>query len=192
MPNAAAPGEGIAKTYRTIRRELEAYGHGLGEKHEIVALNKCDAIPPGELAKKRAALEKASGEKVFLLSGVSGKGVPDVLRAMAREIGERRIERAERAQMRRPAVVRAPASRAERQSVNFHAPVVPQSRIAEAEYIEQAATRGTPVVKKSKPVKGKIVTTANVKGPDKKAKLTKAKLKGKVKTARKTVKTAGR
>jgi GTP-binding protein len=185
-------GDGIAKTYKTIRRELEAYGHGLDEKHEIVALNKCDAIPPAELAKKRAALEKASGEKVFLLSGVSGKGVPDVLRAMAREISERRIERAERAEARRPAIVRAPASRAERQSVNFHAPVVPQSRMAELEFTEQAATRGTPVAKKDKPVKGKILSTANVKGPDKKAKLTKAKLKGKVKTVRKTAKATGR
>ena len=33
-------GDAIAKTYKTIRAELEAYGHGLGEKFEIVALNK--------------------------------------------------------------------------------------------------------------------------------------------------------
>src|SRR5471032_2215163 len=52
----------IAKIYKTIRAELEAYGHGLGEKFEIVALNKCDAIPADELAKKKAALEKASGQ----------------------------------------------------------------------------------------------------------------------------------
>ncbi len=86
-------GDDIAKTYKTIRAELEAYGHGLGEKFEIVALNKIDAIPANEVAKKRAALEKASGAKVFLLSGVSGKGVNDVLRAMAHEINQRRFER---------------------------------------------------------------------------------------------------
>ena len=181
----------IAKTYRTIRRELEAYGHGLAEKHEIVALNKIDAIPPAELAKKRATLEKASGAKVLLLSGVSGKGVPDVLRALAGEISMRRAERAERAQMRAP-MRRAPASRAERQAVNFTSPVVPQSRTFEPEIMAQAATRGTPVGKTIKPVKGKIITTANVKGPDMKAKLTKAKLKGKVKTARKSTKAGGR
>ena len=56
----------------------------------------------------------------------------------------------------------------------------------------QAATRGTPVGKTIKPVKGKILTTANVKGPDMKAKLTKAKLKGKVKTARKSTEAGGR
>ena len=120
-------GGAIAKTYRTIRRELEAYGNGLAQKHEIVALNKIDAIPAAELAKKRATLEKASGAKVLLLSGVSGKGVPDVLRALAGEISARRAERAERAQMRAPAMRRAPASRAERQAVNFTAPVVPKS-----------------------------------------------------------------
>ena len=41
------------------------------EKPEIVALNKIDAIPKAALAKKRAALEKASGHKVHLISGVT-------------------------------------------------------------------------------------------------------------------------
>ena len=119
-------GDTIAKTYKTIRRELEAYGHGLGEKHEIVALNKCDAIPAAELAKKRATLEKACGSKVFVISGVSGKGVPDVLRAMARQINARRELNAPngRKNCASPAA-RPPTSRAERQSVNYHAPVVP-------------------------------------------------------------------
>ena len=38
-------GDAVAKTYKTIRAELEAYGQGLDEKPEIVALNKVDAIP---------------------------------------------------------------------------------------------------------------------------------------------------
>src|ERR1700743_186542 len=41
-------GDQIAKTYKTIRAELEAYGHGLEEKPEVVALNKVDAIPEKE------------------------------------------------------------------------------------------------------------------------------------------------
>ena len=80
----------IARAYKTIRRELEAYGHGLADKPEIVALNKIDAIAKPELARKKAALEKASGAKVHLISGVSGEGVNDVLRAMAAEINKRR------------------------------------------------------------------------------------------------------
>jgi GTP-binding protein len=80
----------IARAYKTIRGELEAYGHGLADKPEIVALNKIDAMAKPELARKKAALEKASGAKVYLISGVSGEGVNDVLRAMASEIKKRR------------------------------------------------------------------------------------------------------
>jgi GTPase len=76
----------VARAYKTIRGELTAYGHGLAGKAEIVALNKSDAIPKTALAKKRAALEKACGHKVFVISGVSGEGVDDVLRAIAKEI----------------------------------------------------------------------------------------------------------
>ena len=80
----------IAKTYKTIRGELEAYGHGLIDKPEIVALNKIDAIPKAAIAKKKAALEKACGHEVHLLSGVSGAGVDTVLRALAKEVQKRR------------------------------------------------------------------------------------------------------
>ncbi len=55
-----------------------------------MALNKADAIPKAALAKKRAALEKACGHKVFVISGVSGEGIDDVLRALAKEIVKRR------------------------------------------------------------------------------------------------------
>ena len=81
---------GIAKAYNTIRGEIEAYGHGLSEKPEIVALNKIDAIPKAAVAKKRAALEKACGHKVLVLSGVSGEGVDSVLRELARTITKQR------------------------------------------------------------------------------------------------------
>ncbi|HEY2069352.1 MAG TPA: GTPase ObgE [Rhizomicrobium sp.] len=80
----------IAKAYRTIRGELEAYGHGLEDKPEILVLNKTDAIPKAALSKKRASLEKASGEKVFIMSSVSGEGVDDVLRTLAKLIDKRR------------------------------------------------------------------------------------------------------
>src|SRR3974390_462414 len=49
----------IVRAYRTIRHELEAYGHGLSEKPEILALNKSDAVPKSTLKQKQASLEKA-------------------------------------------------------------------------------------------------------------------------------------
>ncbi|HEY2446182.1 MAG TPA: GTPase ObgE [Rhizomicrobium sp.] len=75
----------IAGAYRTIRRELVAYGRGLAEKPAVVVLNKIDAIAKPSLARRKAALEKASGTNALLMSGVSGAGVEDVLRALARE-----------------------------------------------------------------------------------------------------------
>jgi GTP-binding protein len=79
----------IVKAYKTIRRELEAYGHGLSEKPEVLVLNKVDAIPQAALVKKAASLEKVSGSKVYLMSGVSGEGVNDVLRTIAKLVAKR-------------------------------------------------------------------------------------------------------
>src|SRR5258707_7131201 len=62
----------VARAYKTIRAEIEAYGHGLSDKPEIVALNKIDAIPPEQLAKKIAALEKPHGPKGNVISAVTG------------------------------------------------------------------------------------------------------------------------
>ncbi|HEY1960814.1 MAG TPA: GTPase ObgE [Rhizomicrobium sp.] len=77
---------GIVSAYRTIRAELEAYGHGLSDKPEILVLNKIDAIAKTGLSRKRAALAKTSGHEVLPMSGVSGEGVPEVLRALAKAV----------------------------------------------------------------------------------------------------------
>ena len=76
----------LVKAYRTIRGELEAYGAGLAGKPEIIGLNKIDAIEPSQLKRKIAALEKASGAKVFTLSAATGEGVTPVLRALRARI----------------------------------------------------------------------------------------------------------
>ena len=80
----------IAKTYKTIRGELEAYGQGLTDKPEIVVLNKVDAIEKPALTKKLASLKKACGHDVLVMSGVTGDGVSEVLRALAKVIGKKR------------------------------------------------------------------------------------------------------
>jgi GTP-binding protein len=168
--------DGIAKSYRMIRAELEAYGHGLGEKPEIVALNKADAISEAQLAKKRTALEKACGHKVHVISGVTGEGIRAVLRAMAREVNRRRVERAEEARYRRPAPV--PTSRAERQTVNFHASVVPKARVV----TPQAAS--TPATAKTVTSMSKAKAKAAEKLANAKRKVKTAKPKAKVQAGR--------
>jgi GTP-binding protein len=151
-------GDAIAKTYKTIRAELEAYGHGLGEKHEIVALNKVDAIPEKDLAKKRAALEKACGHKVHVISGVSGAGINTVLRAMADQIHQRRVRQAEERYYARPAPT--PRTRLERQTVNFKAPVVAQPRLTQDVKVSTAPRPATRKVAKPKAEKPKVKATS--------------------------------
>ncbi len=78
----------ITKDYRTIVHELEAYAEELGDKPRIVALNKCDALDAKTITARRKALEKASGGPVFVISGVSGLGLTDTLRAIHAQIKE--------------------------------------------------------------------------------------------------------
>jgi GTP-binding protein len=82
-----------ADAYRVIRGELEAYGAGLEDKPEIVALSKADAVPEAELKKKAKALAKAAGRKPLVLSAVSGEGMTGALRALAAEIRAARGKR---------------------------------------------------------------------------------------------------
>lgn len=87
----------ITRDYRTIVTELEAYSAILGDKPRILALNKTDAMEARQISDRRRALEKASGGPVHVISGVSGKGLPDVLRAVYAEVvGKAAPETAER------------------------------------------------------------------------------------------------
>lgn len=84
--------EDVAHDYAVIDRELELYSETVHGKPRVVGLNKIDAISPEDLAERRAALEVASGGRVYLLSGVTGAGVPEVLRALMSEIDAQRRE----------------------------------------------------------------------------------------------------
>lgn len=82
------------KAYKTVRAELEAYGHGLAEKPEVVALSQADTLDAEARKKKVAALKRAAGRTPLVLSAVSGEGVEAALRALAAEIGETRMREA--------------------------------------------------------------------------------------------------
>lgn len=96
-----------AKAYRTIRRELAAYGGVLANKPELVALSKCDAVLPEHLADKIKSLRRAmrefpaahgrlwdegmlAGSKhkrtLLCLSGVTGEGVDGCLGILAQAL----------------------------------------------------------------------------------------------------------
>ena len=88
--------------YRTIRRELAAYGQGLEEKAEIVALSKVDAVDEETLQKQVERLKRAMRSygpplalgakrmRPLLLSTPTRRGVTEVLRATMAAIEARR------------------------------------------------------------------------------------------------------
>ena len=72
----------VAGAYRTIRNEIERYGHGLADKPELLALSKCDAIPPGEAEEKVEALTQEAGTEPLVISAATGSGMNVALRAI--------------------------------------------------------------------------------------------------------------
>src|SRR5450755_2797390 len=80
--------EHAGKAYKTVRTELDAYEGQLTDKIEIVALNKIDAVTPEELKTQKDRLRRAAKKTPLLMSGVTGAGVKDALRALVEVIGE--------------------------------------------------------------------------------------------------------
>jgi len=93
--------EGVAADWQTIIHELEAYGGVLAGKPRITAMNKIDALDDAERAERTAALEAVAGP-VMLMSGVSGEGVTEVLRALRAKIDADRLRHKEAAEERHP------------------------------------------------------------------------------------------
>jgi len=80
--------EHAGKAYKTVRTELEAYEGQLADKIEIVALNKIDAVTGDELNKQKDRLKRAAKKTPLLMSGATGEGVKEALRALVAVIGE--------------------------------------------------------------------------------------------------------
>ena len=82
----------VGEAYAIIRGEVEAYGAGLEDKPEVVALSKADAVPKDELKKKARVLKKKARTEPLIVSAASGEGVPQVLRALAADIKSMRVQ----------------------------------------------------------------------------------------------------
>ncbi len=97
-----ATGANAGADYRTVRRELAAYGAGLDEKAEIVALSKVDAVDDETREKQAERLKRAMRSygpplapgakrmKPLMLSTATRLGVTEVLRATMTAIEARR------------------------------------------------------------------------------------------------------
>jgi GTPase len=95
--------EHAGEAYKTVRKELEAYGHGLADKPEIVALSKSDALTPEQIKQQTARLKRAAKKTPFVISALAGDGVPEVLRALLKVINESRTAGGQRTQAETPA-----------------------------------------------------------------------------------------
>ena len=86
--------EDPAEAYRIIRGELEAYGEGLIDKLEIVALNKIDSFFPDEAEEIRAKFEEETGINPFMISAVAKDGLRPLLFKLVEIIKEDKERRA--------------------------------------------------------------------------------------------------
>lgn len=92
-----ATGEDIAEAYTTIRKELEQYGEGLADKKEIIALNKIDALDEELVEMLSNELKQVTKSPIMPISGVSGQGVDQLLRALLSNVEDvRQVEKVQK------------------------------------------------------------------------------------------------
>ena len=90
--------EHAGQAYKVVRGELEAYGGGLTDKPEIVALSKADSLSPELRKEQLARLKRAAKKTPVVLSALSGEDVPETLRKLLAVIDEAKgVEEAEAA-----------------------------------------------------------------------------------------------
>lgn len=76
--------------YQTIQEELTAYGRGLSERPQILALNKVDAVDleSEEIKAIASQLEQLSQSHVFMISAVAGIGLDPLLQEVWKTLDE--------------------------------------------------------------------------------------------------------
>jgi GTP-binding protein len=82
-----AAGDDPVEAWRVVRGELEAYGAGLEDKPELLALSRTDLLTPAEIRKVEKKLAKAAGTAPFVISAATGDGLEPLLDAILDRIG---------------------------------------------------------------------------------------------------------
>jgi GTPase len=81
-----ASSEDPVAAYRTVRRELKAYGAGLETKPELVALNKADLLAPETMAETVAIFGRRVRKTPLVMSGATGQGVREAMAKLLTEV----------------------------------------------------------------------------------------------------------
>ena len=82
-----AAGDDPAEAYRVVRGELDAYGAGLEDKPEVVALSRADLVDAKTLAKICKAVSKAAGNEPLVVSAATGDGIDPLLDSITERLG---------------------------------------------------------------------------------------------------------
>jgi len=87
-----AAGDDPVDAYKVVRGELEAYGAGLEDKPEVIALSRSDLVDAKELAKLAKKLAKVSKTDPMIVSAATGDGIEPVLDSILERLGEEKAE----------------------------------------------------------------------------------------------------
>jgi GTP-binding protein len=77
----------VATSYRIVRDELAAYGAGLADKPQVLALNKIDTLDDELIEALVRELQDASGAEVIPISAAAGTGLDWALDRLLEAIG---------------------------------------------------------------------------------------------------------
>ena len=80
-------GDHPVEAWRVVRGELDAYGAGLADKPEILAISRSDLVDAKQLAKVSRALEKAGAPSPAVISAATGGGMEALLDAILERLG---------------------------------------------------------------------------------------------------------
>jgi len=75
-------------SYREVRKEIEAFSHGLEKKREVIILSKIDLVPPEECETKMQLLARETGREVLSVSVEDSK----VLKAFSDQLSKKLID----------------------------------------------------------------------------------------------------
>lgn len=89
--------ETFIEEFDKISNELEKYDYRLMDLPRLIAITKADAMTEEQIADAKKALEKHSGEEVYVISSIAKKNIDQLLMDLAYLVKEMRDIRKERA-----------------------------------------------------------------------------------------------
>jgi GTP-binding protein len=70
------------KDYQVIEEELRAYGHGLGDRLQIIALNKVDAVDTEQVTSIHQSLAEITSAPILTISAVARTGLESLMQVI--------------------------------------------------------------------------------------------------------------